>query len=1008
MIVSRRSPLAIHAAVLAAAWIAAFGPGSSAVAADEAAPGPAAADRVVAEIRTPEGFHTTLFASEPDVQQPIGIATDERGRLWVAENYTYADQATNFDLTKRDRIVILEDSDGDGQSDRRTVFWDQAQKLTSVEIGYGGVWALCAPHLLFIPDRNRDDVPDGPPEVVLDGWDQDAVRHNIVNGLRWGPDGWLYGRHGILATSLVGRPGAAESQRQRINCGVWRYHPTRRLFEVVAQGTTNPWGFDFDQHGEMFFINTVIGHLWHLVPGAHYERMYGADFNPHLYELIGQTADHVHWDTGEKWSDIRLTVSDTTSAAGGGHAHCGLMIYQGDNWPDRYRNTMFTLNFHGRRLNNDRLERRGAGYVGLHGDDLFFVPDPWFRGIDLTSGADGAAYIADWSDAGECHEADGVHHASGRIYRLAWGETPRREPFDLCDRTNLELVELQLATNDWYVRQSRRLLAERHAAGQQMDDARAALLQMFNSQSDQTRQLRAMWTLAVIGAADDQWLQRQLTQPGEHVRVWAIQLLADRETLSDATIACLAKLAATESAGLVRLYLASALQRMAPAARWSVAKGLAMRLDDASDPRLPLMIWYGLEPAVAADPHQALQLCEASIMPLLRRHIARRVASEIDHNPDAMNQLIVVASELDDPANQLDMLRGASEALHGRRNVRAPAAWNGAVERFLNSAAGDVQAAAQELGVAFSDRRAIDTLRSIVLDESASVTDRRRAIRTLTQVGGLDMLELLLTMSKDAALASDAIRGLATFDDARIPDVVIASFPSLDETGQAAAVDALASRPASAHALLRAVDAALIPKTAISASQARQIAALNDPALTADLERLWGTVRATADDKLQQIDRLRIILEGGKLAAGDASRGRVLFDKACTSCHVLYGQGKLIGPDLTGSNRHNLNYLLENVVDPSASVGAEFRTSAILLSSGQAVSGVVVAQGDRTITLQTPTEQIAIDRDEVEEMVEQPLSLMPDGLLTPLSDDQIADLFAYLQSTSQVELPNDE
>ncbi len=1005
MIVRRCDRRQIHAVLNGAAWIALFCFRASTAFAAEAVTGPAPAEQVVAEIEVPEGFHTTLFASEPDVQQPIGIATDERGRLWVAENYTYADQTINFDATKRDRIVILEDADGDGRSDRRTVFWDQAQKLTSVEVGYGGVWVLCAPQLLFIPDRNRDDVPDGPPEVVLDGWDQDAVRHNIVNGLRWGPDGWLYGRHGILATSLVGKPGAAESERQRINCGVWRYHPTRRVFEVVAHGTTNPWGFDFDEHGEMFFINTVIGHLWHLVPGAHYERMYGADFNPHLYQLIGQTADHVHWDTGEKWSDIRLTVSNTTSAAGGGHAHSGLMIYQGGAWPDRYRNSMFTLNFHGRRLNNDKLERRGAGYVGLHNNDLFFVKDEWFRGIDLLSGADGAAYIADWSDTGECHEADGVHHASGRIYRLAWGEATSPGRFDLHERSDLELVALQQEKNDWYVRQSRRLLAERHAAGDDMTEARQALLEMFHAQQGQTQQLRAMWALAAIGAADGDWLREQLNLPGEHLRVWAIRLLADRETLDAATIARFAELAKTDDSGLVRLYLASALQRMPLEKRWPLAKALASRLEDADDPQLPLMIWYGLEPAAAADPQQALALCDEPIMPLVRRHIARRITSEIDHSPVEASKLVDVAVRQTEPSSQLDLLRGMSEALDGRRNVTAPHAWNSAAESFSTSASSDVRDEALQLGVVFGDARAIAELRAVAGKASANAEARRHALRTLAELGGPETLTLLRDLIVDIELANEAIRGLAAYDDAEIPGLILSRFAALDAAGQIAAIDALSSRASFAKELLRAMGDGVLPPAAVSASHARQIAAFNDETLTADLERLWGSVRPTAADKREQIDRLRIVLDGGKIAAGDASQGRVLFEKTCSSCHVLYGQGKLVGPDLTGSDRHNLNYLLENVVDPSASVGKEFRTTAVLLSSGQAISGVVLEQTDQTLRLRTQTEEITVDLDDVEEMVEQNLSLMPDGLLTQLTDEQIGDLFAYLQTTAQAPLP---
>ena len=290
----------------------------------------------LASLELPEGFQATLFAAEPDVRQPIALATDDRGRLWVVENYTYAEADTNFEVERqRDRILIFEDADNDGSFDSRKVFWDQGVRVTSVEVGFGGVWVLAAPNLLFIPDRDGDDVPDGKPQVLLNGWDGGRVRHNIVNGLRWGPDGWLYGRHGIQATSLVGTPETAPEHRTQLECGIWRYHPSRRVFEMVARGTTNPWGMDWDEHGQLFFINTVIGHLWHVVPGAYYQRMYGDHFDPHVYQLLPQNADHYHWNIAdERWSETKkIGVTSKTDEAGGGHAHQGMMIYAGDNWP---------------------------------------------------------------------------------------------------------------------------------------------------------------------------------------------------------------------------------------------------------------------------------------------------------------------------------------------------------------------------------------------------------------------------------------------------------------------------------------------------------------------------------------------------------------------------------------------------------------------------------------------------------------------------------------------------
>lgn len=264
----------------------------------------------------PEGFRLEVFAAEPDVQQPISIAFDEAGRLWVAECYTFAERPLRWDLELSDRVVVLEDADGDGKMDKRTVFWDEGKRLTSAVPGHGGVWVTCAPQLLFIPDKDNDLVPDGEPIVMLDGFDAENIGHNIVNGMKWGPDGWLYGRHGITATSLVGKPGTPKARRTALNCSIWRFHPETHEFEVFCDGGTNPWGLDWDENGQLFYTNTVIGHLWHGIPGAYYTRMFGAHLNPHVYELIPHTADHYHWDTGaEKWNDIRNGVTGSTLRA---------------------------------------------------------------------------------------------------------------------------------------------------------------------------------------------------------------------------------------------------------------------------------------------------------------------------------------------------------------------------------------------------------------------------------------------------------------------------------------------------------------------------------------------------------------------------------------------------------------------------------------------------------------------------------------------------------------------
>src|SRR6185437_4698450 len=301
-----------------------------------------------------------------------------------------------------------------------------------------------------------DDRPDGPAEAVLEGFDVPPENfHNFANGLRWGPDGWLYGRCGASAPGLVRRADAPEEYQAPLRGGIWRYHPRRKQFEALCHGTTNPWGHDWDRRGEAFFINTVNGHLWHLIPGAHFRRPHTINANPLVYEPIEMHADHWHWDTGKDWVDSRK-ASGEHDRRGGGHAHVGMTIYLGDQWPEAYRGRLFTLNQHGRRMNVERLEREGSGYVARHDPDMLQAGDPWFRGVEVTYGPDGGVYLVDWSDTVECHEATGVHRNSGRIYKATYGQAAQQPPRDLTRAAIGDLVALHEESNEWLARAARR------------------------------------------------------------------------------------------------------------------------------------------------------------------------------------------------------------------------------------------------------------------------------------------------------------------------------------------------------------------------------------------------------------------------------------------------------------------------------------------------------------------------------------------------------------------------
>jgi putative membrane-bound dehydrogenase-like protein len=973
-----------------------------------------------AGFRAPEGFRVAVFAAEPEVRNPIAMAWDRRGRLWIAENYTYAELPRTFDLRLRDRVLIFEDADGDGRADRRTVFTDNVQRLGSVELGLGGVWLLCPPRLLFVPDRDANDVPDGPAEVVLDGFGVAVENHHtFANGLRWGPDGWLYGRCGASSPGQVGIPGAPDALRVPMRGGLWRYHPARKRLEMLAHGTTNPWGHDWNALGEAFFINTVNGHLWHLIPGSHLVRPHTIEPNPRAYALIDQHADHWHWDNSRPLT-YGSKIGPNDGRLGGGHAHSGLMIYQADQWPPEYRGELFTLNFHGRRANVERLEREGSGYVGRHEPDILFAKDPWFRGIDIGQGPDGGVYILDWSDTGECHDHEGVHRSSGRIYKVTHGTPGRVPPVDVSKRSEGELVDLHGHRNEWFVRQARRELVDRAARGMPLERSRKALRSLFDRDTDPVHKLRALWSLYVIGGADEPFLRGLLDHGHESVRAWAVRLLTDGMPIDtifsrrvDADVdppadlqSKLMAMARDDRSGLVRLVLASTLQRLPVGRRLPLARALLSRGEDAEDHNLPALIWTGLIPVADAEPEALASLAADARIPAVVGLIARRLGEDVDDRPAPVNVLLASAARRDDPYRSA-VVAGLEAALAGRRKARKPEAWDGF--RGLLSSSNDrrLHERVRGLEVLFGDGRALEEVRRLALDESASLDERKVALRTLIEGRPADLRAICERLVRVRFLNSVAVRGLALFDDPEIGRSLARNYRSFHPSERPAAIEILVSRPAFAQALLDQVAAGKIRREDITAFHARQILSLGAPALSRRLSEVWGEVRGSADDRRARIAELKKRLDAPTLAAADRGRGRALFDRLCASCHRLHGQGADIGPDLTGSGRENLDYLLENIVDPAATVSADFRMVVVAMRDGRVLNGLVKAPTARTLTLQTQTEALALDRGEIEGIRPSASSLMPDGLLDPLQPDEIRDLIGYLSHPTQVPLPSE-
>ncbi|OWK40573.1 PVC-type heme-binding CxxCH protein [Fimbriiglobus ruber] len=978
--------------------------GSAALAATARAAEPKPTDRPVpakeapGRMTLPEGFRVTLFAGEPDVVQPIAMTFDARGRLWVVECLSYPKWTRDGKGT--DRVVILEDTNHDGVFDKRTVFLDNGANLSGIELGFGGVWLCSSPNLVFVPDRDGDDKPDGPAEVVLDGWNMTDTKHNVFNSLAWGPDGWLYGLNGIQAKAKVGKPGTPEKDRTAFDCGVWRYHPTKKTFEVYAWGTTNPWGMDWDDYGQMFMTNCVIEHLWHVVPGAHFKRMYGQDPNPNTFGLMGPCCDHIHW-AGGPWTESRGNKPEH-SDAGGGHAHVGCSVYLGDNFPPEYRNSAFMCNLHGSRLNRDTLHRTEVGYVGKHAKDFLFANDPWFRGLSVKYGPDGGLYVSDWTDTGECHNYDKVDLTNGRIYKVVYG-TPKPWAGDLSKLTDAELVQLQLHKNDWFVRTARRILQERAAVKKLDAKTGPALRAILTDSPDVTRRLRAVWALEATGLLEGKQVYEMLKDRDDNLRAWALTLINTNPDILMWTKPI--EVAQLEKSPFVIQHLAAAMQRMDDTISERVAYFLLQKSNIPSDPNLNLMIWYGVEKLFTAHQSLAVDLLETGRIPLVRQNTIRLLLAQSgEDGRNNLGTLIRKASQTDAADLQLDILHGVRESLTGRKDVKIPDTWLVALKKFRKSDTATVRLQAEAVAVLFRDESVIRELTQRIADTAITPVLRQQTLDILLANKVPGLAPTLRGLLADPSVRAAVVRGLAAYPDDDTPAALLKAYPTLTAAEKADAVQTLAARPKFALALLDAIEKGIVPKADLTVFTARQIQALNDKTVSTRLASAWGTIRPASETRKAQGAKFKNLLTADYLKSADVAHGRAVFTKNCATCHKMFGEGGDVGPELTGSQRANLDYVLENVLDPSAVVANEYKMTTFSLIDGRVLTGLVKKETPQVVTVRTLNDEVAVPTGDIEKRKQTPLSIMPDGLFDALKEDEIRDLVAYLASPRQVPL----
>ena len=967
------------------------------------------AERTVAAMHVPPGFRVELVAAEPAVQQPVAFAWDERGRIWIAEAMSYPSKRPEGQ--GQDRIVILEDRDGDGRFETRKVFAEGLNLVSGLEVGFGGVWIGAAPQLLFLADKDHNDVPDGPPQVLLDGFGYQDT-HECLNSFLWGPDGWLYGNQGVFNLAHIGRPGAPESQRTELRAGVWRYHPVRHEFEVFASGGSNPWGLDYDEHGQLFMTHCRSywggGCTTHVIQGGHYWNQANANYAPFIianppkefpefknYLLASARYDHGAGGAGAPGSD----------AIYGGHSHVGTLIYQGDNWPEEFRGHLFTHNLGGHQINQQINRRLGSGYETVHaGKDQLFCTDPTYVAVDLQTGPDGAVYFIDWVDPQHCHNpnVERWDRSNGRLYRMEWQAGYHPASVNLAEKTDVGLLESFTHPNAWYARTAARLLQER-AMQRPLDPKAVRLLQLqFGANHDPLQRLQGLWALHRIsgrdqgfdGPAMDEYVLKGLSDPDEFVRAWTIQLTTDRRLASPAALKQFQKLAGSDPSPVVRRALASAIQRVPEAGAWALAESLSRHREDREDRNLPGLLWDGIATLLPKNAERALKLAAASPLPRLSDWIHWYAASQ---EGAALNREIALLATT--PATDLPRrLAGLWLAMEPRANLPMPEAWPKVSKTLYSHANPSVRRSAERLAAVFGDASGFPRLRTVLADRAASESDRRHAFAVLSRATDAASLPLFLQLLDDPAFRAAAIPLLARFDDASIPAALLSRIGALPQGERESALATLTRRAASARALLAEIAAGRVKRDLISAFQIRQLTALHDAEVDRQVTALWGRIQKTPADKQTLIASLQKTFDEAPLWAYSEREGRNHFVRLCSQCHRIGNDGARIGPELTGAGQHGIRYFLENVVDPNAVIGADFQLTLIETRDGTAWNGLVASETPSAVSLKTLTETVVIPKADIKHRETSERSLMPEGILEAMGDRERIELLKYLVS----------
>jgi putative heme-binding domain-containing protein len=945
---------------------------------------PTPPEEALKKFKTRSDVVIDLMAAEPVVEQPLYASWDSKGRMWVVQYRQYQFPAglkiISYDQHLRakfdkvplppprgekgaDKITVFEDTDGDGFFDKHEDVITGLNIASAALHGMGRIWVLNPPYLLSYADADFDAKPDSDtPEVELSGFGLEDT-HSVATNLQWGMDGWLYGANGSTTTGNVSSANT-KNVKWEGQC-IWRYHPKKKTFEIYAEGGGNTFSLDFDSKGRLFSGTNGATRGMHYEQGSYGIKGWGKHgplTNPYAFGWF----EHMRHEGDNKRFPQAFTVYE-----GGllGSAYEGKIIA-----PNALQNLVYV---------SERIPD-GSTFRTKDEENLLSTPDRWFRPVWAGVGPDGGFYMADWYDTRLSHVSpiDDWHKTSGRIYRVrpAAG-APKLKPFDLSKASGDELLGYLSHPNEWFRKQAIHEIEWRH------------LTELGPKLKAMPQSLETLWALDALGLADD----LPFTSSDPYIRRWCVKMVGEENRNADALL----KAAKVEKHPEVRAQILATAKKLP--AQSALPLLWAGDAEDISG-HLPLLAWWALESKAEKERAAVFAFLKSDTAflktTLFRDNLAEKLAKRYalaggEENFQSCADLLALTN---DDALRGKFIAGIASAFEGAEMPKLPESLTKALNDYMAKQSGGDLTLALRSGNADALKKAL----ALLEDKKASSTARIAIAKTLAELGKQEAVMPMVNILKATnppGLKRGILQAAAKFDDKRIPEALLLGWEAQIAGDKALREDALrvmAGRKEWAQILVSFVNEWKVPTKHFTVDIVRQLSLHKDPEIDAAIDKHWKGLLATGPtpEKKKESERIKAVLKTG---LGDADKGKIQFMARCAICHKLFGEGGQIGPELTGYDRSNADFWLDNLFMPSMEIREGFGAYIVKTKGGQILTGLMDAQDAKGIVIKDmANNKTALKQTDIESMTASPISLMPEGLTTGMSDADLKDFFAYL------------